>query len=509
VTQTTTLSSTHRTRSRDRIRTTAALAAATALFALIPVLGLPMLFLVPVFGLLLAAGTRPDHVPDARPIANTRSNAVLGVLISLAAAVVILRPQLTRPLYTLFGPDLSELLLDLLAVAVLAVPLLMRESSLRVDGDPGAERIVLTRRNLTLSLTLLMTVTVWYAERGLSFVPIAALVLGLPLLLGLSRLAAARRGRLELALWRHPLAPGLRWHRLQLANVLSLCLLLVLAERAGTYAPAALDLSPAGQHAFTVGLYGGLIAFALLATVPLRRVRLGSNLLVLAGSVFVAAQLVAIYRPAVDPLTIASPLAAEWFVGQGGHAELVNYHQVTSTQADALDILQAVDGRTHRPGSTELTSYYIYGQPVLAPADGVVTGVQNGQPDQQIGTTNAHYQEGNAIVLDVGDGRYLMMAHLKPDSITVRVGDQVRAGQPIARVGNSGNTTEPHLHLQAQTLPTDVGDVQAADISTLLRTLHTYPVVFRDVVLTRGGSQTRPTAADVRRGDYVRPADPA
>jgi hypothetical protein len=225
--------------------------------------------------------------------------------------------------------------------------------------------------------------------------------------------------------------------------------------------------------------------------------------------VFVAAQLVAIYRPAVDPLTIASPLAGEWFVGQGGRAELVNYHRVTSAQADALDILQVVDGRTHRPGNPELTRYYIYGKPVLAPADGVVTGVQNGQPDQQIGTTNAHYQEGNAIVLDVGDGRYLMMAHLKPDSITVRVGDQVRVGQPIARVGNSGNTTEPHLHIQAQTLPTDVGDVQAADISELLRTLHTYPVVFRDVVLTRNGSQTRSAATDVRRGDYVRPADPA
>jgi len=64
------------------------------------------------------------------------------------------------------------------------------------------------------------------------------------------------------------------------------------------------------------------------------------------------------------------------------------------------------------------------------------------------------------------------------------------------------------LAIQAQTLPTDVGDVQAAHIAELMRTLHTYPVVFRDVILTRNGGQTRPAAADVRRGDYIRPVVP-
>jgi hypothetical protein len=79
----------------------------------------------------------------------------------------------------------------------------------------------------------------------------------------------------------------------------------------------------------------------------------------------IVAQLVMTFRPAGDPVPIASPLADEWLVGQGGHAELVNYHHVTSTQRDALDILQARDGRTHQPGSSALTSYYIYGKPVL------------------------------------------------------------------------------------------------------------------------------------------------
>ena len=114
--------------------------------------------------------------------------------------------------------------------------------------------------------------------------------------------------------------------------------------------------------------------------------------LVLGLSLFIAAQLVMIYRPGVNPVPIASPLAEEWLVGQGGHAELVNYHHVTSTQRDAHDILQVRDGRTHQPGSTELTSYYIYGKPVLAPAAGTVTFVLDGRPDVPIGSTDSQYK---------------------------------------------------------------------------------------------------------------------
>jgi hypothetical protein len=248
-----------------------------------------------------------------------------------------------------------------------------------------------------------------------------------------------------------------------------------------------------------------LVVLLLVAAVPLKHVRMASNLLMLSGSLFIVAQLVMIFRPAGDPVPIASPLADEWLVGQGGHAELVNYHHVTSTQRDALDILQASNGRTHQPRSRALTSCYIYGKPVLAPADGAVTFVQDGRPDQQIGSRDRHFQSGNNIVIDIGAGRYLEMAHLSPASIQVKVGDHVRLGQQIAKVGNSGNTSEPHLHIQAQTVGTGVGDVATMDIPTVIRTLHTYPLVFTDVVLTRRGAESYPVTADVRRGDLVRP----
>jgi hypothetical protein len=492
-------------------RRAAALAAAVVLFALVASGSLALIFAVPVAGLVLALGAPADHTAQARPLAGRRRNAVLGALLLVSCAVVVLQPQLSLPLYGMLGLELTGLVVALLAVLVLALPLTMAESPVRVD-ELGVTRLVATRRNLILSSTVLLTVTVWYTGLGLSYLPIAALVVGLPVLLAITRWVAARRGRLEYGLWRRPLRGRLGPHRLQLVNVLVLCVLLALTLRTGAYDATALGISARAQRVLSATLLAGLAALVLLALVPLKRIRLGSVLLVAAGSVFAAGQLVMVYRPAAEPVTIASPLADEWYVGQGGHAELVNYHRVGSTQSNALDIMQVVDGRTHRPGSTDLTGYYIYDEPVLAPADGVVTAVLDGRPDLPIGSADSHYQTGNHVVIDIGGGRYLMMGHLRQGSILVTIGDRVRVGQPIARVGNSGNTSEPHIHIQAQTLGIGIGDVQAldrADIVRLSRTLHTYPLVFRDVVLTRHAAESQPAAADPRRGDLVRPVGPA
>ena len=110
---------------------------------------------------------------------------------------------------------------------------------------------------------------------------------------------------------------------------------------------------------------------------------------------------------------------------RGGHAELVNYHQTRSTQRDALDIMQVVDGSIHRAGSTDLTSYHIYDQPGVAPASGTVTYVVDGHPDLPIGSVDSQHPTGNQVVIDIGGGRFLLMGHLRQGSIAVRVGDRV------------------------------------------------------------------------------------
>ncbi|MEF2977303.1 M23 family metallopeptidase [Subtercola sp. YIM 133946] len=97
-------------------------------------------------------------------------------------------------------------------------------------------------------------------------------------------------------------------------------------------------------------------------------------------------------------------------------------------------------------------SYFTYDQPVLAVGDGEVAAVVNDLPDAaphelQNGLPLDHYG-GNEVILKLSEGVYAFYAHLKPGSVTVKVGDRVTLGQQVARTGNSGNTTESHLHFQ-------------------------------------------------------------
>ena len=109
---------------------------------------------------------------------------------------------------------------------------------------------------------------------------------------------------------------------------------------------------------------------------------------------------------------------------------------------------------------------------MLAPADGRIVEVTDDYADNPPGTNSDH---ANHLVIDIGDGRYVSMAHLQQGSVTVSVGDDVRRGQPLAAVGNNGHSNEPHLHLQVQDSPA------GADAGI------TYPMVFRNVHVTRGG----------------------
>src|SRR5262249_46331281 len=61
--------------------------------------------------------------------------------------------------------------------------------------------------------------------------------------------------------------------------------------------------------------------------------------------------------------------------------------------------------------------------------------------------------DGNAVVLDLGDGRFALYAHLQPGSLRVHAGDVVRRGQPLGLVGNSGNSSSPHLHFHVMDGP--------------------------------------------------------
>jgi murein DD-endopeptidase MepM/ murein hydrolase activator NlpD len=185
-----------------------------------------------------------------------------------------------------------------------------------------------------------------------------------------------------------------------------------------------------------------------------------------------------------------SPLAGEWYVYNGGRSVLLNGHSPNESNAVDFQRLGA-NGRTHTGGAgAPLTDYAGFGWPVLAPTDGRIVEVTDGYADTPPGTNGDH---ANNLVMDIAGGRYLVLAHLKQGSVTVHVGDAVRRGQPLAAVGNSGHTNEPHLHAQIQDSPTGTEDAD-----------RTYPIVFRNVHITRGGAWPWGDTRELRTGDLVR-----
>ena len=144
-------------------------------------------------------------------------------------------------------------------------------------------------------------------------------------------------------------------------------------------------------------------------------------------------------------------LNGENYVFWGGRTLEENYHAENPAQRFAYDFVVHKDGKSHSGDGARLTDYHCWDRTILAPADGTVVARVDGLPDQAIGETDAQRPAGNHVVLDLGEGEFVFLAHLRRGSVTVEAGERVRSGQQIGRCGNSGNTSEPHLHMHMQT----------------------------------------------------------
>jgi hypothetical protein len=140
-----------------------------------------------------------------------------------------------------------------------------------------------------------------------------------------------------------------------------------------------------------------------------------------------------------------------WYVFWGGSTRSQNYHVDSADQRHAFDLVVRKDGKTHSGEGKENTEYYAWGRPIVAPATGIVVAVVNDLPDNKPGvTTDTRNPAGNHVVLDLGKGEYALLAHLQKGSVRVRTGDSVKPGDVLGLCGNSGNTTQPHLHFHLQ-----------------------------------------------------------
>ena len=161
------------------------------------------------------------------------------------------------------------------------------------------------------------------------------------------------------------------------------------------------------------------------------------------------------------PIVISSPLRGDGWLAANGPSNTSGHRRALIPVGGAAHIAQrfAIDwvqlrehGKTWSGDQLKNESYRCYGAEAMAVGDGVVAGVKDGIPENIPGANSRAVPitletvGGNFVILDLGQGRYAFYAHLQPGSLRVKAGDKVKRGQVVGLVGNSGNSTEPHLH---------------------------------------------------------------
>jgi hypothetical protein len=225
------------------------------------------------------------------------------------------------------------------------------------------------------------------------------------------------------------------------------------------------------------------------------------------AKVAAAMRAAAAYRPDPDrvPVVLSLPFAGLWLAANSPARRIPSHRTHFLGQTFAIDFV-AVDAlrrtATVRDWRTFLSvepvdRFLGFGRPILAPAAGHVVAAHDGEPDHvarrspltilaYLVTQGSRLRRGldkilgNHLILAVGeDGPYVVLAHLRQGSQRVQLGDPISTGQVVAACGNSGNTTQPHVH------------VQVMDSLDLL-TARGLPIAFRDyLVWPRGTDQPR------------------
>lgn len=153
------------------------------------------------------------------------------------------------------------------------------------------------------------------------------------------------------------------------------------------------------------------------------------------------------------------PFTGTWTVARGGIMPDTSHSWDILNQRYAYDFFITDErGRSHRGDGRRLEDYSCFGREILAPKDGVVVGARDGERDFPYPGTGvldplARDARGNYVLIRHGPREYSLLAHLQRGSIRVRPAESVRRGQVIGRCGNSGHSTEPHLHFHVQEHP--------------------------------------------------------
>lgn len=161
-----------------------------------------------------------------------------------------------------------------------------------------------------------------------------------------------------------------------------------------------------------------------------------------------------------EPPVLGPPLRGDGYIAGDGCCDSVRHVRALLPLNGGFRLAQrfaidweklGADGRLVKGDRKQVANYHIYGEPILAVRDGTIVDMRNDLPDQVPGALpdglSISEADGNFAVLDIGGGAFVLYAHMKPGSVRVKAGDKVKRGDVIGQVGNTGNSSEPHLHL--------------------------------------------------------------
>ena len=144
------------------------------------------------------------------------------------------------------------------------------------------------------------------------------------------------------------------------------------------------------------------------------------------------------------------PFKGTWMVSNGGRTPKTNNH-IRLTGKWTQNQLYAYDFRRgHSGDGNKLEDYEVFGKEVISPADGIVIQIIDGAIDVLPGERDRSVGVGNALIIDHQNGEYSLFCHFKHNSIRVKVGDKIKQRNVLGLCGNTGNTSQPHIHYNPQ-----------------------------------------------------------
>jgi murein DD-endopeptidase MepM/ murein hydrolase activator NlpD len=165
-------------------------------------------------------------------------------------------------------------------------------------------------------------------------------------------------------------------------------------------------------------------------------------------------------RPADNYETVnrfSFPSSETWTIAHGGRLAETNKHHNSSKQRYAYDVVVKRRGSWGKGQKTRNSDYYCYGLPLYAPAPGRVIFARDGVAENR--PQKPGKGGGNGVVIDHGFGEYSQLWHMIPGTVKVKEGDWVQWGQELGSVGNSGQSTAPHIHFHVESAPHRKGGI--------------------------------------------------